>query len=116
MEDQTRTRDPLDDPLDDTDERVPALRTGRDRRLVVAAALLVPPLVCLALVPWRERVEAADAALVLVLVVVAVAATGIRAAGPLAALSSALWLNLLLTRPTDDPPSATPTTCRRWSC
>lgn len=59
MEDQVTTRDPLDHAA-----RTPAVRPGPDRRWVHVAAVVVPPLVCLAVVPWRDRVETANAALV----------------------------------------------------
>lgn len=95
MEDQATAHDPLEHAV----TRTPADCSGPDRRWVHAAALVVPPLVCLAVVPWRDRLETANAALLLVLVVVGVAATGARVAALLAALSASLWLNVLLTQP-----------------
>ncbi|MDT0469376.1 DUF4118 domain-containing protein [Streptomyces gibsoniae] len=68
-------------------------------RLVLAAGLAAPFLVALALVPLRGRLSHTDAALVLVVVVVAVAALGNRVAGVLAALSAAAWFDFFLTRP-----------------
>jgi Domain of unknown function (DUF4118) len=62
-------------------------------------AVLAPLAVCGLLVPFRGVVVNTNAALVLVLVVVAVASTGHRLAGVLAALSSAVWFDLLLTVP-----------------
>ena len=56
-------------------------------------------LVAAALTPWRETVARTDAALVLVLVVVAVAANGFRVAGLAAAASAALWFDVFLTQP-----------------
>lgn len=71
-----------------------------DRRpMVVAVAALVPLALCLVLTVAWSSVPAVSAALLLVLAVVAAAATGIRAAGVVAALSSALWFDVLLTEP-----------------
>ena len=70
------------------------------RRVAVgAAAVVVPGAVCAAIVPIRGRVENTNAALVLVLVVVAIAATGPRWAAIVAALSSTLWFDFFLTQP-----------------
>jgi K+-sensing histidine kinase KdpD len=66
---------------------------------ILAIAVLAPLAVCGLLVPFRGVVANANAALLLVLVVVAVAATGQRLAGVLAALSSAVWFDVLLTVP-----------------
>jgi K+-sensing histidine kinase KdpD len=71
---------------------------GRDR-LALASALLGPLVVSAVLSLFRGAVPNTDAALVLVLVVVAVAAVGYRAAGYLAAVSAALWFDFFLTRP-----------------
>ena len=49
--------------------------------------------------PWRASFPNTDAALVLILVVVAVAANGYRLAGFVAALSAAVWFDFFLTRP-----------------
>ncbi|MFI5672027.1 DUF4118 domain-containing protein [Streptomyces sp. NPDC051704] len=68
-------------------------------RLALVAALVVPFLVALALVPFRTELSATNAALVLVVAVVAVAALGTRVAGALAALSAAAWFDFFLTRP-----------------
>ncbi|MFI5617135.1 DUF4118 domain-containing protein [Streptomyces sp. NPDC051567] len=68
-------------------------------RLALVAALVVPFLVALALVPLRTGLSTANAALVLVVAVVAVAATGTRTAGALAALSATAWFDFFLTRP-----------------
>ncbi|WP_246144956.1 DUF4118 domain-containing protein, partial [Actinacidiphila oryziradicis] len=51
------------------------------------------------LVPFRTNFSNANAALVLVVAVVAVAAIGNRLAGAIAALSAAAWFDLFLTRP-----------------
>ncbi|MEV6026791.1 DUF4118 domain-containing protein [Streptomyces sp. NPDC052036] len=68
-------------------------------RLALAAGLAAPFLVALALVPFRSQLSHTDAALILVVVVVAVATLGNRAAGVLAALSAAAWFDFFLTRP-----------------
>ena len=60
-------------------------------QLALAAGLVSPLLVALALVPFRADLSHTNAALVLVVVVVAVAALGSRMAGVLAALSAAAW-------------------------
>jgi K+-sensing histidine kinase KdpD len=71
---------------------------SRDR-LAVVAALAAPLLLTLILVPFRTGFPNTDAALALLLVVVAVAANGYRLAGYLAALSAAAWFDFFLTRP-----------------
>jgi K+-sensing histidine kinase KdpD len=63
------------------------------------AAVAAPLLLTLVLVPFRTRLPNTDAALVLILVVVAVAAIGYRLAGAVAALSAAVWFDFFLTRP-----------------
>nr|WP_079057858.1 DUF4118 domain-containing protein [Streptomyces cellostaticus] len=68
-------------------------------RLALAAGLIAPPAVALALVPFRTELSYTNAALILVVAVVAVAALGNRAAGAVAALSAAVWFEFLLTRP-----------------
>lgn len=72
--------------------------TGRTA-LVVTGALVVPLAVCVAMVPFRTDVANTNVALVLVLVVVGAAATGRRAAGIGAALSSGVWFDFFLTEP-----------------
>jgi uncharacterized protein DUF4118 len=71
------------------------------RPLVIGVAAVLPLVACAVLRPFRESVANTNAALVLVLLVVAAAATGIRAAGLLAAVSSAAWFDFFLTRPYD---------------
>jgi K+-sensing histidine kinase KdpD len=68
-------------------------------RLAVLAAVAAPLVLTLVLVPFRTRLPNTDAALVLILVVVAVAAIGYRLAGAVAALSAAVWFDFFLTRP-----------------
>jgi hypothetical protein len=71
---------------------------GRDR-LALSAAALAPLSVAVVLVPFRASFPNADAALLLVGVVVAVAANGHRFAGILAAASAAVWFDFFLTMP-----------------
>src|SRR5262245_65821231 len=80
--------------------RVPPWLT-RDR-LAVVAALAAPLALTAILVPFRHDFPNTDAALALVLVVVAVAANGYRLAGYLAALSAAVWFDFFLTRPYEE--------------
>jgi K+-sensing histidine kinase KdpD len=68
-------------------------------RLAVIAALAAPLALTAILVPFRHSFPNTDAALALILVVVAVAANGYRLAGYLAALSAAVWFDFFLTRP-----------------
>jgi K+-sensing histidine kinase KdpD len=69
------------------------------RPLVIAAAAVIPLAACAVLALVRDSVANTNAALVLVLLVVAAAATGIRWAGIVAALSSAAWFDFFLTEP-----------------
>ena len=71
---------------------------NRDR-LAVLAALAVPLALAAILVPFRTSFPNTDAALALILVVVAVAANGDRLAGVLAAVSAAVWFDFFLTQP-----------------
>jgi K+-sensing histidine kinase KdpD len=72
---------------------------GRSR-VAVPVAIAAPLIITAILVPFRTGFANADAALVLVAVVVAIAAvSGNRLAGYLAAASSALWFDYFLTRP-----------------
>ncbi len=71
----------------------------RQRSAVIAAAAAVPALACAAIAPFRDSIANTNAALVLVLLVVAAAATGIRTAGVVAALSGATWFDFFLTQP-----------------
>jgi K+-sensing histidine kinase KdpD len=73
-------------------------RLSRDR-LAVLAGLIAPVAVAAILVPFRASIPNTDAALVMILVVVAVAANGYRLAGYLAALSVAGWFDFFLTQP-----------------
>ncbi|HEY0475689.1 MAG TPA: DUF4118 domain-containing protein [Kribbella sp.] len=69
------------------------------RGQVMAGAVLGPLVVCAALTPFRASFDNANAALVLVVVIVAVASFGIRPAGVVAAISSAVWFDFFLTVP-----------------
>jgi K+-sensing histidine kinase KdpD len=69
-----------------------------NRSLVMTAAVLAPLLVCALLIPFRGD-RNTNSALLLVLVIVAIAASGLRPAGVVAALSSALWFDFFLTKP-----------------
>lgn len=66
---------------------------------VRVAAVLVPLVTCAVLAQLRDTVTTEVAALVLVLWVVAAAATGDRVAGVLAGLSGGLWFDFFLTQP-----------------
>jgi K+-sensing histidine kinase KdpD len=65
----------------------------------MAGAVLGPLVVSAALSPFRASFDNANAALVLVVVIVAVASFGIRPAGVVAAISSAVWFDFFLTVP-----------------
>ena len=68
-------------------------------RLAVLAALAAPLGLAAILVPFRTSFPNTDAALAMLLVVVAVAANGYRLAGYLAAVSTAVWFDFFLTQP-----------------
>ncbi|RPF31215.1 DUF4118 domain-containing protein [Streptomyces sp. TLI_185] len=68
-------------------------------RLALTAGLAAPFLAAFALVPIRTDLSHTNAALLLVVAVVAVAALGSRTAGALAALSAAAWFDFFLTQP-----------------
>jgi len=87
------------------------------RSLVVTAAAVIPLAACAVLSLFRDSVANTNAALGLVLLIVAAAATGIRAAGLVAAVSSAAWFDFLLTEPpTTSSPSLTARTSRPQCC
>ncbi len=71
---------------------------NRDR-LAVLAGLVAPLALAAVLVPFRGSFPNTDAALAMLLVVVAVAADGYRLAGYLAAVSAAVWFDFFLTQP-----------------
>jgi hypothetical protein len=72
--------------------------TRRDRWALLLA-VVGPPAVAWALSLFREEVSAANAVLVLVVLVVAVAAQGSRLAGVVAALSAGAWFEFFFTEP-----------------
>ena len=74
-------------------------RMPRRDTLAVLAGLAAPLALAALLVPFRASFPNTDAALALLLVVVAVAANGYRLAGILAAVSAAVWFDFFLTRP-----------------
>jgi K+-sensing histidine kinase KdpD len=78
----------------------PAGRLSRDR-LAVLAGIAVPLVLAAVLVPFRASIPNTDAALALVLTVVAVAANGNRLAGLLASVSATVWFDFFLTQPYD---------------
>ena len=65
----------------------------------VLAGLCAPLVLAAVLVPFRSGFPNTNAALALILVVVAVAANGNRLAGILAAVSAAVWFDFFLTKP-----------------
>jgi K+-sensing histidine kinase KdpD len=73
--------------------------SSRPDRVALIAAVTAPLGVAAALVPFRDSVPNAGAALVLVVVVVAIAANGHRLAGIVAAASAAVWFDFVLTKP-----------------
>ena len=72
---------------------------SRPRPWVVTAAAVAPLVLCAAIGAADDRVPDASAAVGLVLVIVAAAATGIRAAGLVAAVSGAVGFDFFLTQP-----------------
>ena len=69
------------------------------RTWVGVVAAVLPLVACAALAPFRESVANTDVALGLVLLIVLTASTGVRWAGVVAAVSSAVWFDFFLTRP-----------------
>jgi K+-sensing histidine kinase KdpD len=74
-------------------------RMTRRDTVAVLAGLVAPLALAALLVPFRGSFPNTDAALALILVVVAVAANGYRLAGYLAAVSAAVWFDFFLTQP-----------------
>ena len=68
-------------------------------RLVILGAVLGPFVVAAGLAPFRDSLANTNAALLLVLVIVAVSVSGNRVAGVVAALSAAVWFDFFLTQP-----------------
>jgi len=71
----------------------------RYEAVLVILAFVAPAAICWLLTPVRDELDPTNAALVLVLVVVAFATTGRWAPGIIAALSSGVWFDFFLTRP-----------------
>ncbi len=69
------------------------------RAVIVGAAAVLPAVTCAVFAMWRGQVTAATVALVLVVWVVAAAATGDRLAGMVAAVSGGLSFDFFLTVP-----------------
>jgi len=69
------------------------------RSFVVGAAAVLPFVACAVLSLFRDSIANTNAALGLVLLIVMAASTGIRAAGLVAAVSSAAWFDYFLTAP-----------------
>ena len=67
--------------------------------LAICAGVAGPLALAAILVPFRTNFANTDAALAMILLVVAVAATGNRVAGYVAAVSAAAWFDFFLTRP-----------------
>ncbi len=81
-------------------QAVPTMARALSRDHLADLAGLAAPLALAAiLVPFRASFPNTDAALALLLVVVAVAANGHRLAGILASVSVAVWFDFFLTRP-----------------
>ncbi|QNN53431.1 DUF4118 domain-containing protein [Nocardioides mesophilus] len=70
-----------------------------NRSVLIPAAVLLPLLICAMLSLWRHSLTTATDVLLLVAVVVAASATGDRAIGIVAALSSAAGFDFFLTEP-----------------
>jgi hypothetical protein len=66
---------------------------------ILVAAVAAPIAMAALLVPWRDQLDAADGALFLVVVIVAIASTGRRLAAAVAAVVSALAFDFFLTVP-----------------
>jgi K+-sensing histidine kinase KdpD len=71
----------------------------RHRSLIIGAAAVVPLVACAVLALFRDSVANTNAALGLVLLIVAAASTGIRTAAIVAAVSCAAWFDFFLTEP-----------------
>ncbi len=76
-----------------------SLLVDRHRSVALVLAAVLPLLACALLATVRSSIENTNAALLLVLIVVAAASTGLRFAGVLAAVSSALCFDYFLTAP-----------------
>ncbi len=89
-----------DDPGAGGDLRRPSPLLPRPSRGIVRlAALGAPAALGAVLVPVRTTFPGTDAALLMVVVIVAVASAGDRVAGVLGAISAGIWFDFFLTRP-----------------
>jgi K+-sensing histidine kinase KdpD len=79
--------------------RAHAVPMTKRSRAALAVSLVAPLVIALAMVPFRDHLANAAAALVLVAAVVAVAAFGDRRAGLIATISASAWFDFFLTRP-----------------
>lgn len=70
-----------------------------NRAVLIPAAVVLPLLACAVLAVWRDSITTTTDVLILVAIVVAASATGDRAIGIVAALSSAVWFDFFLTEP-----------------
>ena len=68
-------------------------------RIALVLALVAPLVVSVLLVPLRAHLANTQLALIMVLVVVAVAASGERVAGVVAAIGAGVWFDFFFTRP-----------------
>jgi K+-sensing histidine kinase KdpD len=75
------------------------MRVVQRNRWIVGGAIVVPVAAAAALIPLRDELDNTNIALLLVIAVVAFAATGRRPASILAALSAAAGFNLFHTQP-----------------
>lgn len=92
-----RTMNPADSPFDAPPELTVIIERHQPWVLLVAA--IAPLLASAALSAFRESVTAATAVLILVLLVISAASTGLRLAGIVAALSCGVWFDFFLTKP-----------------
>ncbi len=69
------------------------------RSAVIAGAAIAPLVTCAVLSAFRETLPVATNVLILVLVVIASASTGVRVAGLVAAVSAGVWFDFFLTQP-----------------
>jgi K+-sensing histidine kinase KdpD len=82
------------------DERVTVSAVVQAHRwLLLVVAFLLPLAACAVLAGFRDSLSSATDVLVLVLLVVAAAATGDRIAGIVAAVSGGVWFDYFLTQP-----------------
>lgn len=81
------------------DDTVDTSWMTRNRSAVIAGAAVLPLLLSSLLSIFRDSLATTTSVLVLMLVVVALAATGDRQAGVVAALSSGVWFDFFLTQP-----------------